>query len=49
MWAQAGHGQECFILRSVESLRDAHMLMCVYLQRLDSSNVQDLYLFPPLV
>jgi site-specific recombinase XerD len=46
---QAGHGQESFILRSADSPRDAHMLMCVYLQRLDSYNVQDMYLFPPLV
>jgi site-specific recombinase XerD len=45
---QAGIGQEAFVLKSVDIVRDPHMLMCVYLQRLDSYNVQDLYLFPPL-
>jgi hypothetical protein len=46
---QAGSGQNAFILRSVDCVRDPHMLMCLYLQRLDSYDVQDLYLFPPVV
>jgi site-specific recombinase XerD len=46
---QAGTGQEAFILKSVDSIHDPHMLMCLYLQVLDSYDVQNLYLFPPLV
>jgi site-specific recombinase XerD len=45
---QKGSGQNAFVLKSVDSVRDAHMLMCIYLQRLDTFNVQNLYLFPPL-
>jgi site-specific recombinase XerD len=45
---QIGEGQEAFVLKSADRLRDPHMLMCLYLQRLDSYDVQDLYLFPPL-
>jgi site-specific recombinase XerD len=45
---QKGSGQSAFVLKSVDAVRDAHMLMCIYLQRLDSFDVQDLYLFPPL-
>jgi hypothetical protein len=46
---QAGAGQEVFVLKSVDRIRDPHMLMCLYLQRLDSYNVDDLYLFPSLI
>jgi hypothetical protein len=45
---QDGKGQEAFILKSVDGVRDPHMLMCLYLQRLDSYDMNDLYLFPPL-
>jgi hypothetical protein len=45
---QAGHGQEAYVLKSVDTVRDPHMLMCLYLQRLDTYNIDDLYLFPPL-
>jgi site-specific recombinase XerD len=45
---QGGHGQHAFVVKDCETTRDAHMLMCIYLQRLDSYNVSDLYLFPPL-
>jgi site-specific recombinase XerD len=45
---QAGHGQEAYVLKSVDKIWDPHMLMCLYLQRLDSYNIDDLYVFPPL-
>jgi hypothetical protein len=46
---QAGTGQDVFLLKTVDRLRNPHMLMCLYLQKLDSYDVQDLYLFPPVV
>jgi hypothetical protein len=46
---QNGSGQDVYILKSVDRLRDPHMLMCLYLHRLDSYDVNDLFLFPPLV
>jgi site-specific recombinase XerD len=45
---QSGHGQHAFVVKDCNTTRDAHMLMCIYLQRLDSYDVEDLYLFPPL-
>jgi hypothetical protein len=45
---QGGAGQDAYVLKSVDNHRDPHMLMCLYMQRLDSYNVDDLYLFPPL-
>jgi hypothetical protein len=45
---QNGSGQVAYVLKSVDRLRDPHMLMCLYLHRLDSYDVDDLFLFPPL-
>jgi site-specific recombinase XerD len=46
---QTGQGQDVFILKTADRYRNPHMLMCLYLQCLDSYDVQDLYLFPPVV
>jgi hypothetical protein len=45
---QAGSGQTAYVVKSAVKGNDAHMLMCTYLQRLDSYSVPNLYLFPPL-
>jgi hypothetical protein len=45
---QKGTGQDVFVLKTVDKSRSPHMLMCLYLQRLDTYDVQDLYLFPPV-
>jgi site-specific recombinase XerD len=45
---QAGAGQTAFVLKSVDDVRDPHMLMCLYLEKLDSYDVGEIFLFPPL-
>jgi hypothetical protein len=46
---QAGAGQNAYVLKSADKLRNPHMLMCLYLRELDSYDVPDLFLFPPLI
>jgi site-specific recombinase XerD len=46
---QAGIGQTVYLAKNVSPDHNAHMLMCLYLQRIGMENVQeDCYLFPPL-
>ena len=48
---QAGLGQTVFIPKLDSVHKDPHMLMCLYLHRLDEKSADapgDMYLFPPL-
>jgi integrase len=47
---QSGHGTYVYLPKCTTGFKDAHMLMCVYIQRMDfnDSNSADMYLFPPL-
>ena len=49
---QAGVGQTVFVPKLATVHRDPHMLMCLYLQRLDEfveGDREHVYLFPPLI
>jgi hypothetical protein len=47
---QAGNGSYVYVPKSRTGFRDPHMLMCVYIQKmeLDKDGSTDMYLFPPL-
>jgi hypothetical protein len=47
---QAGKGSFVYVPKKCTGFRDAHMLMCVYIQKMDFNNVTgtEMYLFPPL-
>jgi hypothetical protein len=47
---QSGKGSYVYVTKKCTGFRDAHMLMCVYIQKMDFNNVTgtEIYLFPPL-
>jgi len=45
---QEGIGKDVVLTRNPYAVRNAHMLMCLYLQRVHPDPVEEVYLFPPL-
>jgi hypothetical protein len=46
---QAGVGQTVYLPKTKHTDHNAHMLMCLYLEKIGTlNNDQDCYLFPPL-
>jgi len=45
---QAGYGAPVYLTKPKYGGRDAHMLLCLYLQRMHFDQDSDMYLFPPI-
>lgn len=45
---QFGSGSYVYLPKSTAGFRDAHMLLCLYIQKMDFPCETDVYLFPPL-
>jgi len=45
---QAGRGATVYLTKHKNSRRDAHMLLCLYLNRLSIDQQENMYLFPPI-
>lgn len=45
---QAGIGAPVYVVKDLSGFRDAHMLLCIYLQNMNFPHDEDVYLFPPL-